>query len=117
MACAPASLHCSMSLRQASIILRALGVFSLNVHMFLSSQICQVTNATIVLTPLLSRGAAEFRIAAIASVVVLHALQEAGESAAQPIQVAAFTQTSFDVLHSQIRWKEDSRLRQHSWQK
>ena len=85
MACAPASLHCSMSLRQASIILRALGVFSLNVHLFLSSQICQATNATMVLTPLLSLGAAAFRIAVSASVVVLHVLQEAGESAAQPL--------------------------------
>src|SRR4051812_6925597 len=112
MACAPPSLHCSMSLRQASVILSALVVFPLNVHLFLSSQICQATNATIALTPLPSLGAAEFRIAAAASVVVLHALQEVGESAAQPIQVAAFTQTSFDMLHFQIRCKEDSRLRQ-----
>ena len=117
MACAPASLHCSMSLRQASVILCALGVFSLNVHLFLSSQICQVTNATIVLTPLLSLGAAELRIATTVSVVVVLAPQEAGESVAQPSEVAAFTQTSLDVLHSQSRWKEDSRLQQQSWQK
>ena len=92
-----------MSLRQASVILSALGVFSLNVQLFLSSQICQATNATMALTPLLSLGAAEFRIAATTSVVVLHTLQEAGESAAQPSQVAALDQTSREVLHSHIR--------------
>jgi hypothetical protein len=86
---APASLHCSMSRRQAASTSCGLGDFPLKVQLFLSCQMCQASMATMVLTPLLSVGAAELKIAVTASVVDLQALQEAGESAAQPPQVAA----------------------------
>ena len=78
-----------MSRLQGSVILLTHAVFPLNVHLFLFSQMCQAIMATMVLTPLFSLGAAELKIVVTVSVVVLLELQEAGESVAQPSQVAA----------------------------
>lgn len=102
-----------MSERQNLMMLSVLGVFPLNMELFLSIQIHQLMSAIMDLVPLRAVGAATSMAILTLAEVVGPSFHTLGCKAEQPTHVATILHTCMVVGQSHMRCTELSRLPMH----